>query len=73
MFPVACTIYAEEKAWKGRRESVRRGRADKRGWDWPDWQEWRERERGTKIIGQILRKRQRVRTSDARRRWHKLN
>ena len=32
-----------------------------------------ERERGTKIIGQILRKRQRVRTSDARRRWHKLN
>lgn len=33
----------------------------------------RERERGTKIIGQILRKRQRVRTSDARRRWHKLN
>lgn len=22
MFPVACTIYAEEKAWKGRRERV---------------------------------------------------
>ena len=53
------------------RESVRRGRADKRGWG-PIGRNG-ERERGTKIIGQILRKRQRVRTSDARRRWHKLN
>lgn len=45
MFPVACTIYAEEKAWKGRRESVRRGRADKRGWGPIGRNGERERER----------------------------
>lgn len=72
MFPVAYDRrrISKEKAWKGRREREREGvyvglksseieGGLKRG------ARLAGMERGTKIIGQILRKRQRVRTSDA--------